>query len=341
MLAALNDFGDGSLVADFLSSVLVRCYSGVENKELVRACTPCSAATSLDSIFRNLLEEKLATHFPELAQWFHLACRSELPNRFLRSVAKAMADGLSRLPIIPSDAGTNHSPRNLWSSDFDDFVDIKTPKQRRALRAEALSVLLGAIASLRQSGKLFEHITGTIQDLPDQIERDTLLFPVLKKLSKDTRVQKKMFSLWQVTAEFHLKRSAIPPAKPDDWILRDQALACRCQLCSQVMKFALNPEEKCLRLPINQQARQHVQNEIDRAGLEMTHKTERRGRPFTLILTKSRWRYEARTREYRADCKRMTELRQMADIYCHGKEGESILTQLGVALCPGGKYNAP
>jgi hypothetical protein len=329
MLAALNDFGDDSLVADFLSSVLVRSYSGVENKELVRACVQCSTATLLDPILRNLLEEKLVTHFPELAQWFHLACRSELPHRFLRSVAKVMADGLSRLPIIPSDEGANYRPGNLWSSDFG---DIKTSKQGRALRAEALSVLLGAIASLHQSGKLFEHFVGTIQDLPEQIERDTLLFPVLKKLSKDTLVRKKMFSLWQITAEFHLKRSATPPAKPGDWILRDQALECLCQLCSQVMEFALNPEEKCLRLPINQQARQHVHNEVDRAGLEMTHQTERKGRPFTLILTKTHWRYEARNREYCADCKRMTELRQMADVYCDGKEGESLLTQLGVAL---------
>lgn len=329
MLTALNDFGETSLVIDFLRDVLVRCYSGVENAELVRACAHCCGSAPLDSIFVSLLEEKLARHFSDLAQWFHLACKRKLPDRFLHSVAQAMIDRLSLLPVIPPDPGPIPKKRDSWTYDYD--YD-KTSKQRRTIRVKALSVFMGAIAELRQPGNLWKHLNATIQKLPDQIERDLVLFRVLKELNKDARCQGKLFILWQITAEFLLKRSAVEPAEPNDWTMRDQALVCHCQHCSQIMAFALDPTETCLRIPINQQARQHVHNEIDRAGLEMTHKTERKGRPFTLVLKKTRWRYEARTREYRADCKRMEELVHMSEVFGQGKQGASILTRLKEAL---------
>ena len=45
----------------------------------------------------------------------------------------------------------------------------------------------------------------------------------------------------------------------------------------------------------------HMHRAIDGADLEMTHVTERKGSPFTLIITKTRRNYEAKLSQFKRD----------------------------------------
>jgi hypothetical protein len=63
--------------------------------------------------------------------------------------------------------------------------------------------------------------------------------------------------LWIHVAEFLPARSERPPEPPPDW--RQQVtLACRCQDCRELEKFALAPVEKTHRFRVRQDRRQHL-----------------------------------------------------------------------------------
>lgn len=65
-----------------------------------------------------------------------------------------------------------------------------------------------------------------------------------------------------------------------------------------------------------------VSEATDAASLEMTHHTERVGSPHTLVLTKTRWRHQARLEEYRADLAAMVQGRRSLDAGIASLAGE-------------------
>lgn len=52
--------------------------------------------------------------------------------------------------------------------------------------------------------------------------------------------------------------------------------------------FGANPVVRTHRLRVRSDLRRHLHGTIDTHHLDMSHETERRGRPFTLVCTKNR-----------------------------------------------------
>lgn len=118
--------------------------------------------------------------------------------------------------------------------------------------------------------------------------------------------------LWEHSAEFLLRRSGCPPEAPKDW--RQQVkLSCACADCRELQKFALDPVEQSHRFRVRQDRRRHLHAMIDQYGLDMTHVTERKGSPQTLVCTKNRRRYQRRCDEYRED---LGALRALVELAC-------------------------
>jgi len=63
---------------------------------------------------------------------------------------------------------------------------------------------------------------------------------------------------------------------------------------------------------VRKDRRQHLHRQIDARGLDMTHLTERKGSPQTLICTKTRRSYERRCKEYRRDVAALATLAELA-----------------------------
>ena len=117
--------------------------------------------------------------------------------------------------------------------------------------------------------------------------------------------------LWRVSADALVARSSAPPEAPADWMIAAN-LPCDCEHCAAVRAFCRDPAARSARFPLRKDLRRHLHREIDRYGLDLTHVTERRGRPFTLICTKTRASHDRRLAEYAEDVACMSSLLRSA-----------------------------
>jgi hypothetical protein len=86
-------------------------------------------------------------------------------------------------------------------------------------------------------------------------------------------------------------RLARPPRADDDWSI-ELPDGCACELCNTLGAFLRNPARRTLEWPLAQERRRHVHSRIDAAELPVRHETRRKGRPYTLVLTKSQALFE-------------------------------------------------
>jgi len=140
----------------------------------------------------------------------------------------------------------------------------------------------------------------------------TILVPALGLIrDRDHAVTR----LWQHCVDFLIARSGNPPAAPTDWRQNIQ-LSCSCADCRELQAFVLDPVAQVHRFRVRQDRRQHLHGMIDRHGLDMTHVTERKGSPQTLVCTKDRRSYRRRCDQYRQDIDALATLESLAD-RCH------------------------
>jgi hypothetical protein len=65
---------------------------------------------------------------------------------------------------------------------------------------------------------------------------------------------------------------------------------------------------------MRQDRRRHLHRQIARHELDMTHVTERKGSPQTLVCTKTRRNYQRRCKEYRQEAVALAALAELADL---------------------------
>lgn len=89
---------------------------------------------------------------------------------------------------------------------------------------------------------------------------------------------------------------SIPPRAEGDWSIaapRD----CSCALCQELARFLLDRSRTRHEWPLAQQKRAHVHRAIDDQEIPVTHRTRRSGRPFTLVLQKTRALFDREAEE--------------------------------------------
>ena len=111
--------------------------------------------------------------------------------------------------------------------------------------------------------------------------------------------------LHEHVVEALLAATAEEPAEPSDW-RQAVTLSHQCEDCLGLQAFANDPESQAHRFSVNKERRRHLHVQIDRTDhvegrLDMTHVTERKGRPYTLVCTKTRAGHERAVRQYAAD----------------------------------------
>jgi hypothetical protein len=89
-------------------------------------------------------------------------------------------------------------------------------------------------------------------------------------------------------------------------------LSCSCADCRELRAFTLDPVEQTHRFRVRKDRRQHLHDVIQRHGLDMTHVTERKGSPQTLVCTKDRRSYRRRCEQYRKDIASLAALAELA-----------------------------
>lgn len=178
------------------------------------------------------------------------------------------------------------------------------------------------------SPELLARFLHHLEDWPDEKEReafsnlattsgkafppDDLILPAIECIAEgDFAIRPATANkLWQHCAEWVLARSATPPAPPENWTLPLTERQLK-GLRADLKAFALDPDQKEMRFRVRKALRQEIHLIIDSRKLDMTHVTERRGSPYTLVCTKTLDHYDRACQQYKKDVSTMKRLLQL------------------------------
>jgi hypothetical protein len=160
-------------------------------------------------------------------------------------------------------------------------------------RGALLAALVSAMATVGAEEPFSRLIDHTLAcdgyDLTDA--HLAAIFSLESRLIK-THGHNAVISNWLAACRRELEnRTAEAPLKPTDY-RRAQKLSCNCQDCRELSKFLADPKQRVGRFPLAKERRRHLHNIIDHDACDCTHVTERRGRPYTLVCTKTMASYE-------------------------------------------------
>ena len=85
----------------------------------------------------------------------------------------------------------------------------------------------------------------------------------------------------------------------NDWSTALPA-GCRCKLCGTLGAFLNDPTRERLEWPLAKAGRKHVHRRLDAHELPVRHQTRRSGRPYTLVLSKTKALFERGARQRRS-----------------------------------------
>jgi predicted 2-oxoglutarate/Fe(II)-dependent dioxygenase YbiX len=128
---------------------------------------------------------------------------------------------------------------------------------------------------------------------PGTYPADKVLVPASVALARrpETKSWPAARRLREVCVELLRQRTAEPLQAPQDWA-RANRLRCNCEDCRGLGEFLVDSRRHEWRLKAAQRRRDHVADSARNAGCDVDLKTERRGSPHTLVVTKNQASYE-------------------------------------------------
>ncbi len=313
MLAMLAAIGDEALAERFLREVVLASYSGSENEALA----PVMALVGPDAA-RSFLPDFVEAHFSRLPRDTLDFLRrhgedggaSTDPAMWSDALREAARAVFAALPAALAARAANRSPArgsSRWT-DIEDAV-IGDAVIGDADIGDAVIRDIFALAWRCELMTEAETAAGVIALHPQEVAPDRTLPKALSALSRETGLTNTaaFASLWRHATDFLLARSATPPEEPRDWAMAAD-LDCHCDLCKKLRAFCKDPVARVARFPLRQELRAHLQGVITRHRLDLTYVTERKGRPYTLVCTKTRASHERRLAEYARDVSSMRSL---------------------------------
>jgi hypothetical protein len=290
LLRVLNKHRDPTLLERAVSELLPTSYDGSQNETLVETTRILPSSTA----YRFLAEhfKTTARSFPDAAMdlWNRLAAYDleQLPEHLLG----VLLDGFekSRCETVPM------------------ALEPAEPHSKR-IKAPTFSKFLAQLSEPRFTTQATR--TGTLPEKnPQLLDVETTLLRALETcFAGPTRPPDRMVNpLWHHAAEFYLSRSEYPPPVPVDWAQQFSIGSQRITKLREFELFARDPVRRELRLRAKKEIRQTIHQTIERLSLDMTHVTERKGSPYTLVCTKTRASYERACKRHRNDLADMRRL---------------------------------
>lgn len=296
LVTVLAALGDAALLERFVAGPVTTAYDGREAAVLA-AAVPLLGAKRSTALLSQLVRRHAGAAprgcvalLRELVQAEH-ARRPKGRAAWLREIAAVLVDALSELG---RESRPRRTAREVDASLLADLLDVLALLGAPRLRAAACTAVI-------------ENVTA--------FEPQAVIVPALGRLAESGRAidgDSEAERLWRHAAHALLERSEHPPAPPRDW-RQDVALGCDCADCRELAAFAADPVERVRRLPLREDRRRHLHEQIRRRGLDMTHETERKGRPFTLVCTKTRWSFERRVEAHARDVAALEMLAGLVD----------------------------
>jgi len=277
---------------------VARDYDGSENSALV-AAAPLLGAPLAGLLLTELVRLKMPT--------LHGRCVDLLQALTAAQALKPKQEWLTALRTVAA-AAVDQLDAIGKQRAVDAWQDYQLIGKIRPVNSMLVANLLAVLGEL-DAPALRAAAAGKFAARPDVFDPVTVLVPALGFVQGwDSAVA----TLWEHSAAFLLQRSGQPPTAPTDW-RQVVKLSCTCADCRELQAFALNPVEPAHRFRVRQDRRQHLHQQIEAHALDMTHVTERKGSPQTLVCTKDRRSYQRRCDQYRKDIAALGHLEERAE----------------------------
>ena len=192
--------------------------------------------------------------------------------------------------------------------------DGQTPKNARGFRTlDRTALLVTLVSSMLDIGaqrplqKVIDH---TLAHREQYALTDTHLTAIFKLEPRLGTLSPpgKAIAHWLSACRRELQmRTARAPQAPGD-CRRDAGLSCKCEDCRVLSRFLANPNERECRMPLNKDRRRHLHGIIEANRCDVTHVTERQGRPFTLVCTKTTASYERACKAFERDKRNLSQI---------------------------------
>ena len=139
-----------------------------------------------------------------------------------------------------------------------------------------------------------------------------VLAPICEDLSRNARLvgnkaYKELVSFCISSLE---SSSSCVLSSPSHWS-EPVKFSCSCTDCTSLMSFLRNPIQKQERYKMNQSRRFHIHQQLNGYGCSVTHVTERVGSPHTLVVTKTRAKYEKKCERLQKDKSTLSRLQAL------------------------------
>ena len=291
MVALLGALGDERLLERFVRGVLTARFDGGEAPALAEAAGvlgPTRAAGLLGGIVRERMRAapqgcvKLLGHVIQQPRESDAERTAWLATA--RTIATACIEAVQTEKAVAIPGKSPHT----------------SAAKRVAVSAETLGDLFDCLKIL-ESPRLRAAATAAVAADGVTFDARTTIVPALRALRERgvaVMGDKEAERLWSCAAETLLALAGEPPAAPTDW-RQDVRIGCKCEDCRELQRFARDPKAQVHRFRVRNDRRRHLHGQIARHGLDMTHVTERKGSPQTLVCTKTRRSYERKCAAYR------------------------------------------
>lgn len=192
-------------------------------------------------------------------------------------VSGTLLDLATALRQLGADSVVTHVCRRIWAH-LSVSIGAALTAGPRSRAARMASIVEPAEALLKAAdGDLVEQFVASLAAFGDgalDLER-----PLLRRLGSDAPA-----SLVDDVVRRLDRQLAAPPRHEDDWSITWSG--CGCDLCARLQSFLADRSATGLDWPLRADRRQHVHQRIDAAELPVSHRTIRKGSPYTLRLTK-------------------------------------------------------
>lgn len=315
MLRCLARFGSTVAGERFMHDVLVPDYDGNENAALADAALLMLTAQSLDRLLGALVETAFLRCPRALCELLFLLEAANLSQCSPAHAAALRGSAQALVEALPALAARRERARDGWWLPYDETAADALSCYRLLSVSERLLSEQGRAAAV-----------GALIAEPQVFDPRRVLVPALQSLgaaaegggggvdggSLGISSDAQRLRLWRHCCAFLLARSEFPPAAPRDWS-QPVTLSCRCDDCRALQAFALDPRLQEQRFRVRQDRRQHLHRQIEQHGLDMSHVTERKGSPQSLVCRKTREGYRRQCRQHAEDVAAMRTLQTLGD----------------------------
>ena len=281
------------------------------------------------STLRELLEVGVIPHydssFNDRAAAVLEAVGSEEGERFLARLAREnLAERTKGILALAGGVSREFSGREGWSVAVSrmcaeiskNLADALSEKKKGIWNKDKFAFSPGTVENLLSSflSAGLEEEAAQAADIvlndPESASPDRVIPRALERL-RGFRETAAFSKLWERSAGFLLERSENPPEEPGDWAISPPSGprgGCGCALCGELVGFCEDPVATERRFTAVESLRNHLTGVVEEDSLDISLRTEKDRRPYTLVCTKNRASHERGLKRYEEDTVEMKRL---------------------------------